>query len=53
VKSIDVPQGRDPVALAQEGIVDGAFPGFAAKFEGAIEIWGPQCRVAVETRTAA
>ncbi|MEE7489976.1 uridylate kinase [Methylobacterium oryzae] len=53
VKSVDAPPGLDPAALARDGTVDAAFPGFAAAFEGAIEIWGPHRWVAVETRAAA
>ena len=53
VKSVDAPPGLDPAALARDRIVDAAFPGFAAGFEGTIEVWGPHRRVAVETRAAA
>ncbi|MBY0254721.1 MAG: uridylate kinase, partial [Methylobacterium organophilum] len=53
VKSVDAPPGLDPAALARDGIVDAAFPGFAAGYGGTIEIWGPHRRVAVETRAAA
>lgn len=41
VKSVDAPPGADAAALAALGIVDEAFPSFAAGFAGAIEIRGP------------
>ena len=40
VKSAPAPAGEDPEALARRGLVDAAFPGFAAGFSGAIEIRG-------------
>ncbi|SDA18689.1 Uncharacterized kinase [Methylobacterium sp. UNC378MF] len=53
VKSVDAPPGRSAAALAEDGLVDAAFPRFAAGFGGVIEIWGPNGRVAVETRATA
>ncbi len=53
VKSVDAPPGRDAASLAASGLVDAAFPAFAARFGGPIEIWGPNRRVAVEQRDAA
>ena len=53
VKSVDAPTGQDAAALAGSGLVDAAFPAFAALFPGGIEIWGPSCTVAVAARDAA
>ena len=53
VKSADAPPGRDAAALARLGLVDTAFPAFAARYAGTIEIWGPAGPVAVERRAAA
>ncbi len=53
VKSRDALPGRDAAALAQDGLVDAAFPAFAGRFAGRIEIWGPGQRVAVHPRVAA
>ncbi|SDN21997.1 Uncharacterized kinase [Methylobacterium phyllostachyos] len=53
VKSVDAPPGQDAAALAALGLVDAAFPTFAARYGGRIEIWGPGARVAVEPRDAA
>ncbi|MGH1572269.1 uridylate kinase [Methylobacterium sp. P31] len=53
VKSRDAGAGHDPAALARLGVVDAAFPTFAARFSGRIEIWGPAEKVAVDTRVAA
>ena len=41
VKSADVPAHAGLAALARAGLVDAAFPGFAAAYPGAIEIRGP------------
>jgi aspartokinase-like uncharacterized kinase len=53
VKSVDAPPGGDAAALASGGLVDAAFPAFAARYGGPIEIWGPNRRIAVEQRDAA
>ena len=53
VKSLDAPPGRNAAALASGGLVDAAFPSFAARYGGPIEIWGPNRRIAVEQRDAA
>ncbi|MCJ2053128.1 uridylate kinase [Methylobacterium sp. J-070] len=53
VKSADAPAGRDAVALARSGLVDAAFPAFAARYGGRIEIWGPTGAVSVAARVAA
>ena len=53
VKSADARAGQDVAALARSGFVDAAFPGFAARFNGRIEIWGPGGTVAVAARDAA
>ncbi|WP_457103834.1 amino acid kinase family protein [Methylobacterium sp. P5_C11] len=53
VKSRDAPPGQDAAALARTGLVDAAFPGFAARFGGPIEIRGPNDRIAVVPRVAA
>ena len=44
VKSATAPAGEDSEALARRGLVDAAFPRFAARFAGAIEIRGPGAR---------
>jgi aspartokinase-like uncharacterized kinase len=41
LKSVDPAPGADPAALSRQGIVDGAFPAFAARFSGGIDILGP------------
>ncbi len=41
LKSVDAPPEADPAALAALGLVDEAFPAFAAGFAGAIEVRGP------------
>ncbi|MGU3360994.1 uridylate kinase [Methylobacterium sp. M6A4_1b] len=41
VKSVDRPAGADWAALARTGLVDAAFPAFAARYAGRIEILGP------------
>ncbi|MCJ2138182.1 uridylate kinase [Methylobacterium sp. J-026] len=53
VKSRDPAPGQDAAALAQDGLVDAAFPAFAERFAGRIEIWGPAQRVAVAPRVMA
>ncbi|WP_342106715.1 uridylate kinase [Methylobacterium sp. SI9] len=53
VKSVDAPPGQDAAALSDSGLVDAAFPAFAARYGGPIEIWGPTRRVAVAPRDAA
>lgn len=40
VKSVPAPCEDDPEALARRGVVDAAFPHFAARFAGTIEIRG-------------
>lgn len=42
VKSRDAPPGATPTDLATSGIVDKAFPAFAARFRGAILVHGPR-----------
>lgn len=42
VKSAKRPLQTDPAALARAGLVDGAFPRFAAAFGGTIVIRGPE-----------
>ena len=41
VKSADPPPGADPLQLVAAGLVDDAFPAFAARFSGVISIHGP------------
>ena len=41
VKSADAPAGADWAGLARIGLVDAAFPAFAARYTGRIEILGP------------
>ncbi|GJE09794.1 MULTISPECIES: uridylate kinase [Methylobacterium] len=53
VKSADAAGGQDAATLAQHGLVDAAFPAFAARYGGRIEIWGPSRTVAVAMRDAA
>ena len=53
VKSVDAPGGHDAAALARIGLVDVAFPDFAARFDGPIEIWGPAEKVTVALKDAA
>jgi 5-(aminomethyl)-3-furanmethanol phosphate kinase len=53
VKSVDVAPGHDPASLARIGLIDAAAPAFAARFDGAIEIWGPRRHVPVARRAAA
>lgn len=53
VKSVNAPGDHDAAALARVGLVDAAFPGFAARYGGPIEIWGPAEKVAVAVRDAA
>ena len=53
VKSRDAPAGADARALARIGLVDAAFPAFAARYGGAIAILGPAGERAVHLRAAA
>ena len=53
LKSVDAPVGQAPPLLARAGLVDAAFPVFASRYGGVIEIWGPTRRVAVEQAVAA
>ncbi|WP_375454375.1 uridylate kinase [uncultured Methylobacterium sp.] len=53
VKSTDAPSGRSPAELARLGLVDAAFPAFAAAYAGAIEVWGPDGAVRLAHRIAA
>ncbi|MGU3662862.1 uridylate kinase [Methylobacterium sp. A49B] len=53
VKSRDAAPAQDAAALAQDGLVDAAFPSFAARYAGRIEIWGPSGPVPVTARAAA
>ena len=53
VKSLNAPPGQDATTLAGIGLLDAAFPTFAARYAGRVEIWGPDHRVAVEPREAA
>lgn len=53
VKSADAPMGADPHALARIGLVDAAFPRFAAGFSGRIVIRGPNGETPVRARDAA
>lgn len=53
VKSADAAPGDDPAALARRGLVDAAFPAYAANYFGGIEIWGPGRAVTITPRVAA
>ncbi|WP_375462487.1 uridylate kinase [uncultured Methylobacterium sp.] len=53
VKSADAPSGRSPADLARLGLVDAAFPAFAARFAGCIELWGPAGIATLPDRIAA
>jgi aspartokinase-like uncharacterized kinase len=53
VKSVDAPGHHDATALARVGLVDAAFPDFAARYGGPIEIWGPTEKVTLALRNAA
>jgi len=53
IKSVDAPGHHDAAALARVGLVDAAFPDFAARYGGPIEIWGPTDKVTVALRNAA
>jgi 5-(aminomethyl)-3-furanmethanol phosphate kinase len=53
VKSADAPAGQDVAALSAGGLVDVAFPDFAARYAGRIEIWGPGRNMVVAARDAA
>lgn len=53
VKSADAPRGVAVAALARLGLVDAAAPAFAARFPGAVELWGPSGPVALSRREAA
>ncbi len=56
VKSADAPPGAGPAELARAGLVDAAFPGFAARYAGAIVVRGPggdrTCRPGLAERAA-
>jgi len=41
VKSADAPPGAEAGRLVRDGLVDAAFPGFAARFPGTIALRGP------------
>ena len=41
MKSADSPPGAGVVDLARTGLIDAAFPGFAARFPGRIVLRGP------------
>ena len=53
VKSRDASPDQDAAALAANGLVDAAFPDFAARYRGRIEIWGPGHKAAIAPREAA
>jgi aspartokinase-like uncharacterized kinase len=53
VKSADAPAGADARALARIGLVDVAFPAFAARYAGRIAILGPSGERPVHARAAA
>lgn len=53
VKSADPPPGRSAAELARLGLVDAAFPAFAARFAGCIELWGPAGVATLPDRIAA
>lgn len=53
VKSVNAPHGSDAAALARLGLVDAAFPAFARRFSGAVELWGPSGAVPLVRRDAA
>ncbi|KNY22562.1 uridylate kinase [Methylobacterium sp. ARG-1] len=53
VKSADAALEESPDALARRGLVDAAFPAFAAHYRGRIAIWGPTRRVTLQQRVAA
>jgi aspartokinase-like uncharacterized kinase len=53
VKSVDAPSTVDALALSRRGLVDDAFPAFAARYRGRIEIWGPNRKVPLAARVAA
>ena len=53
VKSADAPAGADAWALMRIGLVDAAFPAFAARYGGAVAILGPAGERAVHLRAAA
>ncbi|GJD97402.1 amino acid kinase family protein [Methylobacterium iners] len=47
LKSVDAPSGAGPAELSRLGLVDAAFPGFAARFRGEIVIRSPdRCKAA-------
>ena len=53
VKSADALAHETPALLARRGLVDAAFPGFAARYQGDIAIWGPGGMVMLARREAA
>lgn len=53
VKAADAAPGADLAALARLGLVDAAAPAFAARFPGAVELWGPSGPAALPRRAAA
>ncbi|MCJ2121975.1 uridylate kinase [Methylobacterium sp. J-077] len=53
VKSADAWADEAPALLARRGLVDAAFPAFAARYGGPIEIWGPTKQVTLRQRVAA
>jgi aspartokinase-like uncharacterized kinase len=42
IKSVDPAEGADLATLSGQGILDQAFPAFASRFAGAIDILGPR-----------
>jgi aspartokinase-like uncharacterized kinase len=53
VKSADAVAVVSPVLLARLGLVDAAFPTFAMRYGGPIEIWGPTHNATLQQRAAA
>lgn len=53
VKSAAAPRDRSPAGLARLGLVDAAFPAFAARFAGRIELWDPSGVATLVDRIAA
>ncbi|SFL86228.1 uridylate kinase [Methylobacterium pseudosasicola] len=53
VKSADAVANESPGLLGRRGLVDAAFPAFAARYGGPIAIWGPTRRVTLQQRVAA
>jgi aspartokinase-like uncharacterized kinase len=52
VKSADASSQEDADGLAQSGLMDAAFPAFAARYGGSIAIWGPTRNVTLRQRVA-